>query len=74
MSNKKYPIKIDDETRRALIVRQDKFKNLIKRFTGKDQKIPLTKVLKISVKNPIELSLLEAPALVKKLRKKGAGI
>ena len=69
---KKYPMKIDSETRKALIVRQEKFSKLIKSFTGKEQKIPLTKVLKLSVKNPIELSYFEAPALIKKLKKKGA--
>jgi len=72
--NKKFVMKVDAETRRALIARQTKFKSLIKRFTGKDQNIPLTKVLKISVKNPIELNFLEATALQKKLRNKGAGI
>ncbi|OQY40975.1 MAG: hypothetical protein B6229_00285 [Spirochaetaceae bacterium 4572_7] len=69
---KKYPMKIDSETRKALEKRQQKFATLIKKFTGKEQKIPLTKVLKISVKNPIELNFLEATSLQKKLRKKGA--
>ena len=72
--DKKYPMKIDLETRKALLARQEKFSKLIKKFTGKEQKIPLTKVLKISVKNPIELSFFEAPALIKKLKKKGAGL
>jgi len=71
---KKYQIKIDAETRKDLIHRQNKFKTLIKNFTGKDQSIPLTKVLKISVKNPIELNYFEAINLHKKLKKKGEGL
>jgi len=72
MVKKRYIIKIDSETRKALVNRQQKFKKLIKNFTGKEQSIPLTKVLKISVKNPIELNYFEASELQKKLRKKGA--
>ena len=72
MHKKTYVIKIDNETRRALETRQDKFKALIKKVTGKEKKIPLTKVLKISVKNPIRLNYFEAIDLERKLKKKGS--
>ena len=65
-------MKIDAETRKALETRQFKFANLIKNLTGKERKIPLTKVLKISVKNPIEANYFEALKLQNKLTKKGA--
>ena len=71
---KKYPIKIDSETHTNLKIRQGKFEELIKKVTGKTQKIPLTKVLKISVKNPIEINYFEAFNLQKKLIKKGKGL
>jgi len=73
MTNKKYyRIKIDEETKKSLIKRKYKFENLIKRFTGKKQSIPLTKVLKISVKTPIELNYFQAADLQNKLKKKGS--
>ena len=72
MGKKRYVIKIDSETKKALETRQFKFANLIKKLTGKEKKIPLTKVLKISVKNPIELNYLDALNLQKKLKRKGA--
>jgi len=74
MAKKTYVIKIDKETRTALENRQYKFANLIKNLTGKSKKIPLTKVLKISVKNPIELNYFDALKLQKKLNNKGAKI
>ena len=74
MARKTYVIKIDSETRKALQARQYKFANLLKKLTGKEKRIPLTKVLKISVKNPIELNYFDALKLQKKLSKKGAGI
>ena len=74
MARKSYVIKIDAETRKALENRQYKFANLIKKLTGKEKKIPLTKVLKISVKNPIEANYFDALRLHKKLTKKGAKI
>jgi hypothetical protein len=73
MATKMYPIKIDGETRKALELRQTKFKQLVKKFTGKDKSIPLTKVLKISVKNPIEVNYFEAAHLQRKLTKKRGG-
>jgi len=72
MGKKRYVIKIDSETKKALETRQFKFANLLKKLTGKEKKIPLTKVLKISVKNPIELNYLDALNLQKKLKRKGA--
>ena len=74
MPKKTYVIKIDADTRNALQVRQFKFANLIKKLTGKEKKIPLTKVLKISVKNPIEANYFEALKLQNKLTKKGKKI
>lgn len=71
MAKKTYVIKIDAETRKALQARQYKFANLIKNLTGKERKIPLTKVLKISVKNPIELNYFEELKLQNKLTKRG---
>ena len=67
---KKYLIKIDEETRKALEARQYKFKNLIKGITGKERKIPLTQVLKISVKNPIRANYFDELELHKKLTKR----
>jgi len=74
MGRKTYIMKIDVETRKALEVRQDKFANLIKNITGKEKKIPLTKILKISVKNPIEANYFDALKLQRKLARKGAKI
>jgi len=71
MARKTYVIKMDEETKKALETRQFKFANLIKNLTGKEKKIPLTKVLKISVKNPIEVNYFEALHLKRKLTKKG---
>ena len=70
MTKKVYIMKVDAETRKALEVRQTKFKELIKKFTGKEKNIPLTKVLKISVNNPIEANYFEAANLQKKLTAK----
>jgi len=74
MARKTYVIKVDAETKKALEVRQDKFANLIKNLTGKEKKIPLTKVLKISVNNPIELNYFDALKLQNKLKRKGGEI
>jgi len=74
LGGKSYVIKIDAETRNALEVRQYKFANLIKNLTGKEKKIPLTKVLKISVKNPIEANYFDALKLQNKLTRKGSKI
>ncbi len=74
MAKKTYVIKIDGETKKALENRQSKFSNLIKNLTGKDKKIPLTKVLKISVKNPIQVNYFEKLKLQNKLARKGAAI
>ena len=74
MERKTYVMKIDAETRKALETRQFKFANLIKNLTGKERKIPLTKVLKISVKNPIEANYFDVLKLSKQLKNKGAGI
>jgi len=74
MARKTYVMKIDNETRKALVVRQYKFANLIKNLTGKEKKIPLTKVLKISVKNPIEANYFDALKLQNKLTRKGGKI
>ena len=38
-------------------------------MTGKEAKIPLTKVFKLSIKNPIELNYFGALQLHKKLKK-----
>jgi len=63
---KRYILKIDEATRKQLIIKQDKMAKVIKRITGKDKKPPFTKIAKLCIFNPIYLNDLELIKLPKK--------
>jgi len=53
---KRYILKIDADTRKKLECRQSKMQKVYKQLTGKQKKIPFTRIVKLSLKNPLFLS------------------
>lgn len=63
------PVRVPCDVYKKLKERQDKMSNDYFRLTGKKKKIPLTRVLKLSVYNPINLFQME---LIKEFKKSKA--
>jgi len=69
MNKKFFILKIDKETRKRLEIRQDKMQNVYKQLTGKQKKIPFTKIVSLSLQNPIYLSDKDLVKLPKRRHK-----
>lgn len=69
MTNKYVNPRIDQETHKNFKIKQKKMQEVFKTITGKNRRIPLTKVMKIASAQPIFLSDQELVKYIGKRRR-----